>query len=154
MENLIASLLLSLRLLMAVALYLFLFWALLTMWRDLKALASQADHKSVPPIRLIMQLEGVEGSEDELFHLSEITIGRHPSNHWTMGHETVSSRHARLIYHHEQWWLEDLGSRNGTFLNGERVTESLVINSKDKIRCGQALFEVFLESNPAGGKNV
>jgi pSer/pThr/pTyr-binding forkhead associated (FHA) protein len=53
------------------------------------------------------------------------------------GDDTVSARHARLSYHHNQWWVEDLQSRNGTYLNDERVSVPTVIVSGDELRYGQ-----------------
>jgi pSer/pThr/pTyr-binding forkhead associated (FHA) protein len=53
---------------------------------------------------------------------------------------TVSNTHARLSYHHGQWWLEDLRSTNGTFLNDEAVASPLVVTDGDVVRCGQVQF--------------
>ena len=53
-----------------------------------------------------------------------------------MDDQTVSSQHARLAYRKQQWWLEDLASTNGTFLNGEAVTTPVVITHGDELRLG------------------
>jgi pSer/pThr/pTyr-binding forkhead associated (FHA) protein len=58
--------------------------------------------------------------------------------------ETVSARHARLTYHHGQWWLEDLGSTNGTHLNDELLSVPTVLTSGDEIRCGNSRLVVDL----------
>jgi pSer/pThr/pTyr-binding forkhead associated (FHA) protein len=143
MVNLSAYLLLALRLLMALTLYAFLGWALYTLWRDLRSESKSLESQRIPPIALALQ--DVEDPETTRFSAPEITIGRHPRCEWVLGHETVSSRHARLIYHHEQWWLEDLSSRNGTFLNGEAVTAPVVLAHEDAVRCGQIAFTVWLD---------
>jgi len=62
--------------------------------------------------------------------------------------ETVSRRHARLTASNGHWVIEDLGSANGTFLNGVKVTRPTEVNRGDQIRCGSTLM-VF-----AGGKPV
>lgn len=147
MENLSAYLLLALRLLMALALLSFLAWALYTLWRDLRKEANSLTAQRVPPIRV--QLPGQPGSEEQQFTTPEITIGRHPRCEWVLGHETVSSEHARLVFHHEQWWLEDLASRNGTYLNGDAVADPVVLADQDQVRCGQVNFIVSFEgTNP------
>lgn len=136
MENSAAILLLALRLLMVLALYGFLGWALITLWRDLRKQAEQVNAKQAPPIQI--SLEGGDSRESGRFSQAEISIGRHPSNHFVLEHETVSSRHARLTFRHGQWWLEDLDSRNGTFLNDERVREAMVLTNEDRIRFGKS----------------
>ena len=149
MESLIAPLLLALRLVLVLALYTFLAWALIVMWRDLKSQSLGLDQLQAPPIRL--NLLGNEANEAEYYHQNEITIGRHPSNHWVLNDETVSARHARLIFHHEQWWLEDLGSRNGTFLSNEELSEAVVLNNEGEVRCGQVRFAISLAAQETSG---
>ncbi|HEY2250969.1 MAG TPA: PAS domain S-box protein, partial [Planctomycetaceae bacterium] len=51
-----------------------------------------------------------------------IVIGRHPACEIRMSEETVSRRHARIIVADGGYFVEDLGSRNGTYVNGQRVT--------------------------------
>ncbi len=50
----------------------------------------------------------------------ETTIGRHSTNHLTLPHPSISKRHARIFYHKEKFWLQDLNSTNGTEINGRR----------------------------------
>lgn len=149
MDNLAATLLLAFRLLMALALYGFLGWGLWTLWRDLKQQSELLGRQHVVPI----QVDWEDGGEHEALRFTspEVVIGRHPGCEWMVAHETVSSRHARLVYHHDQWWLEDLGSRNGTYLNEEVVSSSVVLASADAVRCGQLSFTVHFEEPVKGG---
>jgi pSer/pThr/pTyr-binding forkhead associated (FHA) protein len=147
MDDILAYLLLALRLLMALALFAFLGWALYTMWRDLKAQSEQVSHGRVPPIRIHLSDSG----ESLRFTSPEITVGRHPACEWILDHETVSSQHARFSFHHDHWWLEDLASRNGTFLNDTPVREAVVLAENDAVRCGEAAFRINLESHPSIG---
>jgi hypothetical protein len=139
MSNLSAYVLLALRILMALALYGFLAWCFLTLWRELRQQAQNLAQQRIPA--LLINLPG----EQLRFTTPEITIGRHPSCEWMLPDETVSSRHARLVYHHDQWWLEDLGSRNGTLLNGEALSAPAVLTSEDKVSCGQVAFTVVIQ---------
>ena len=64
-------------------------------------------------------------SQDErrVFLFVEHTIGRSPTCKLVLTHKSVSSFHACVRWHDDAWQLRDLGSRNGTFLNGQRVRE-------------------------------
>lgn len=144
MENFSAYLLLALRLLMALALYLFLGWTFYIIWRDLRQQADSLTHLRVPP--LLISLAGENGLGEQLrFTSPEIVIGRHPNCEWVLANETVSTKHARLLFHHDQWWLEDLHSRNGTFLNEQVLTSPVVVANEDRVRCGQVNFEIRFE---------
>ncbi len=49
------------------------------------------------------------------------TIGRGPTNTIVLEDSRISSEHTKLTFHDRQWWVEDMGSRNKTFLNGSQV---------------------------------
>src|SRR5712692_9107550 len=51
----------------------------------------------------------------------ENTLGADPVNDVVLNDSLVSGRHARLHWDGAGWWLEDLGSKNGTLVNGERI---------------------------------
>lgn len=126
---------LILRILLIAALYGFLIWAFLTIWRDLRAQGHFISAPYIPEIS-ITRMDG-EGEDICAFATPEIIIGRSPTTDLPIADETVSSRHARVSYHHNQWWVEDLGSTNGTYLNDERVSVSTVLIAGDELRCGQ-----------------
>ena len=52
------------------------------------------------------------------------------------------SQHARLTPADGQWWIEDLGSRNGTFVDDERLTSPRELNVGDIVRIGQTTLEL------------
>jgi two-component system NtrC family sensor kinase len=53
---------------------------------------------------------------------------------------SVSRRHAELIERDDQWFLKDLDSANGTYLNGVKIDHSSEIRVGDQIRCGSTIF--------------
>ena len=126
------TVLLILRILLAVLLYAFLGWALYTLWRDMRQQTTLQTERQVRPVTL-----SFEGLEALSFNQPEVIIGRSASCDVTLEDKTVSGRHTRLAYHHGQWWLEDLASTNGTFLNGEPVSVAVVLAHGDQVRCGQ-----------------
>ena len=132
--------LLILRLLMALALYAFLGMVFLILWRDMKRQSELLSYRKVPTIKLENLSKG--NAETYQFNTSEVSIGRDPASDCHLIDDTVSANHAQLSYHHHNWWLEDLGSKNGTYLNQENADETLVLTSGDQIRCGQVILLV------------
>lgn len=130
------SIVLALRLLLALALYGFLGWALFTFWRDIRREALGLVNRRAAGISLTIRV-GEETIAVKHFIQAEITLGRDPVCDIPIFDETVSARHAHLTYHHGQWWLEDLGSTNGTRLNHETVTLPTVLTSGDMVGIGQ-----------------
>lgn len=127
---------LALRLCLALALLGFLGWALYTFWRGIRLEALGLVNRRTSGISLTVHTAGA-ASTIKHFVQSEITLGRDPVCDIPIFEETVSARHARLTYHHGQWWLEDLGSTNGTRLNQEMVALPTVLTSGDEIGVGQ-----------------
>ena len=65
------------------------------------------------------------------------TIGRAPSNDVAIDADaTVSKLHAVLVRYGDEYAVRDVGSSNGTFLNGERVHGHRVLNDRDQLRFG------------------
>lgn len=131
-----ATLVLILRLVLAACLYAFLIWALLTLWNSLREQGHQLSARRIPSIDLNIQTE--DGPiHRRTFQSAEIIIGRDPACDVALGDNGISARHARLSYHHAQWWLEDLRSTNGTRLNQSALQVATVLVSGDQIECGR-----------------
>lgn len=81
-----------------------------------------------------------EDGQDKVFELAleSTLIGRRPESSVQIVNGTVSGRHAQIVKDGDSYFLQDLESRNGTFLNGERVTLRIKLNHADAIRFGQA----------------
>lgn len=136
----IATVVLVLRLAISAALYAFLGWAFWLIWSDLRTQARMISNQQVPG--LVLFTNRLTGEETQLFHSTPITIGRDPDCEFLIDDRTVSNRHAQFSFHHNQWWLEDLGSTNGTMLNGQPLTEAVVLIDGDQVQCGQVSMEV------------
>jgi hypothetical protein len=72
----------------------------------------------------------------------KFTIGRAPSCDFTVADITVSRWHARLHKEDDSWLLSDLGSTNGTRLNGWRVTSAVPVQPGDKVSFGSAAYVI------------
>lgn len=81
----------------------------------------------------------------ELFlNQPQTIIGRDPNQaNLVIPLNTVSGRHAQIMWQAGQYWLEDLGSSNGTFVNGQRLNTRHQLQSGDKIGVGQQLIVEF-----------
>jgi pSer/pThr/pTyr-binding forkhead associated (FHA) protein len=142
-----APFVLTLRVLLAVSLYVFLGWTLLTIWRELRTQGSVLASRKIPAINLNIQV-GDQAPVQRYITQSEILLGRDAHCDIPLSDDTVSVRHSRLSYHHGQWWLEDLGSTNGTWLNKEKVSLPTVVISGDSIDCGKASITINLGADP------
>jgi len=140
----IATVVLILRLVLAIALYVFLGWALLTLLQELKQQGNKLALQKQPGLVLYMNSD--QGKEIlRRFSQSEIIIGRESNCDLSVMDETLSAHHARLKYHHGQWWLEDLNSTNGTILNDEKLTTPAVVITGDQFKCGNTFFGIRVE---------
>ncbi|MFD7433206.1 FHA domain-containing protein [Streptomyces sp. NPDC059861] len=71
-----------------------------------------------------------------------LRIGRDRANGLRLNHETVSRVHAELTRQGGMWVLRDLGSTNGTTVNGRRVTGATVVREGDQVGFGQTTFRL------------
>ncbi|MCZ8377804.1 FHA domain-containing protein [Mycobacterium sp. CPCC 205372] len=80
-----------------------------------------------------------------------VTLGKSSTNVVALEHdETVSRLHAVLENLGFAWSIRDLGSRNGTLLNGEKITAERVLRSGDEVRIGKSKL-IFWEVRDSGG---
>jgi len=70
-----------------------------------------------------------------------LTLGRSPACELVLADDTVSRRHAALRLQDGRWLIRDLGSSNGTWVNGRRVFDAEV-RPGDEIRLGSAAFRL------------
>ena len=134
---------LALRALLAVSLYAFLAWAFFSLWREIAQQGALLATRRVPPISLTITHSN-SACEIRHFIQAVITIGRDPACEYVLEDDSVSAKHARLSYHHSQWWLEDLGSKNGTLLNNQKLDMPTVVITNDEFTCGETNFSITL----------
>lgn len=140
------SILFLLRLAGAVLLLVFLgllFWYLL---QDLRATRATSDEQTgfLGLLRVLDNTMAVP-PVDALYELAPITtIGRNHRNTIVLDDTYVSGEHALLSWRDSQWWLEDMGSRNGTYLNDIAITDPIVLSTGDVITIGSVRFKLDL----------
>jgi len=72
----------------------------------------------------------------------EITIGRAANSDLVIDDEFASTHHARLVKMNDDWVVQDLGSTNGTFLDGVRVSTPVPLKVGSEVRIGKTAFEL------------
>lgn len=95
--------------------------------------------------RILIQGEGIPPTEREL-KPGTVTIGRKPDNDFQLEDATVSGHHAKIVTYFQSSYIEDLGSTNGTFVNGHRVRMH-TLHGGDNISIGK--FELQFGAAPA-----
>jgi hypothetical protein len=144
-------------------LYLFLLWVARSAWRELKRSSAQAvqagprgddldqatamhragfalDGPDLRDAQLVVEsAPGMRaGQAWDLEH--ELVLGRSSAAHVVLDDSFSSSRHARLVPQGDAVVLEDLGSTNGTYLNGEPLAGPQPLHDGDRIRIGDSEF--------------
>jgi hypothetical protein len=72
----------------------------------------------------------------------QLTIGRKDDNLLVLIDPYVSSHHVKIFIKNTDFIIEDLGSTNGTLLNGERMEGKQLLGAGDEIKVGSAVFKV------------
>jgi len=85
---------------------------------------------------LVVRSGGGRAGEHFLAEGDRTTIGRSPENEIFLDDVTVSRKHAVLIRRGDEFFIEDLGSLNGTYVNRKRI-ESARLESGDEVQVGK-----------------
>jgi FHA domain len=132
--------LLGLRLLLLIALYLLLAAVLIGLLRDVWQQSIRLSSRTTPSLTLVARSKNDQAPLS--FRRSQITLGRNPGCDCVINEETISAVHARFAFHQGHWWLEDLNSTNGTFINEQRVTTPVVLTANDLLRFGEIEYQI------------
>jgi predicted component of type VI protein secretion system len=84
----------------------------------------------------------------------QLTIGRDSANEIVINDAEVSRRHARLTFQGGKYVLEDLGSTNGTFVNGQRLAGPRVLKAGEVVSFGEKIVLVFEATTFDAGATV
>ena len=124
------------RILFLVLLYLFLFGIARALLRDLRAAAREPTTELGRLV--VVASPGGEPAAGTTLGLDAITtLGRDVNNAVVVDDEFVSAEHAVLTFRGRTWYVEDLDSTNGTFVNGSPVDGVAPLGYGDEIQLGQ-----------------
>jgi hypothetical protein len=131
-------------------LYLFLLWIARSSLKDLSRPANlpfrdDGDRPSAQELALRSLLVAVSGGglrAGSAFDVDgSLTIGRSPQMDIQIDDPFASGRHARIYERGGLFYLEDMGSTNGTYLNGQRLATHELLHAEDRIRIGDTEFQ-------------
>jgi diguanylate cyclase (GGDEF)-like protein len=97
-------------------------------------------------IIVVLQPAGANPGRRYALTRNEHVVGRRSETDVPIDLDSVSRRHARFVRGDEGWYVEDLGSTNGTFVNDERVERAL-LGDGDIVRFGEAVVKFLSGSN-------
>ncbi len=148
--------LLGLRVVSGALLLIFLGTIFAMLWRDYRAAAQTVAQDGQHRGRLVVVRVQATGGRlvdgrgalpaGQSYPLLPLTsLGRAPTNTIVLDDTFCSQEHALVVRRGGQWWLEDRRSSNGTRLNGQPVTEPVVVSSGDVIEVGHTQLKVEME---------
>jgi FHA domain len=142
--------LLVLKILFLVLLYLFIWRIVRTASRDVRlpqesfvlapgSVPGLAEQPRIEAGKLIViKSPALAEGDERVLDSAPLTLGRSSRNDVDLGRdEYASSDHARIEPRRDGVWLQDVGSTNGTYLNGTRVTKAKRLSPGDVVRIGE-----------------
>ena len=103
--------------------------------------AQKRQPHSVAPRSLVVTQGPLTGTALPLREAGTV-IGRNPESALVLDDDFASGRHARIFSRDGAWFVEDLGSTNGTFLGSERLTNPSRVEAGSTLRIGKTVIEL------------
>ena len=129
-----------------IIIYLFMFSIIRLIYLDIKGMGLSTYVKDTY-LKLINQKDTLPFKIKEVYSLAEdITIGRSNKSTIMIKDPYISKNHLSIVKDEGEYFLEDLNSANGTFVNGDRIMDVVRLNNGDTIRLGQVEF-IFVKRN-------
>lgn len=127
--------------------YLFIFWVIRLIYLDVKKMSRFEDES--------VNVSGLETASLKAIRIRNATdpnmkkrymiygkalVGRNKSCDIVLREKYISAEHACIWFEKGEWYLEDLGSRNGTYVNGQRIRNTVILDAQDEITFGELEF--------------
>ena len=90
----------------------------------------------------VLVVEGGNAGERAELDQAPILIGRGTDAAIRLDDDYVSTRHARIAASGDQWFVEDLGSTNGTYIGSARITQPTTLTLGTQVRIGKTILEL------------
>ena len=128
-----------LRYVFIILIYLFIFSILRLMYLDVKSITSGGGSLDDAYLKVVNRLDSLNFKMQEYYVIDgDISLGRSSKNDVVIKDKFVSKNHLLIREKNQRYYLEDLGSANGTFLNGVKIdsNELIELQNNDKIGVG------------------
>lgn len=128
-----------LRYVFIILIYLFIFSILRLMYLDVKSITSGGGSLDEAYLKVVNRLDSLNFKMQEYYVIEgDISLGRSSKNDVVIKDKFVSKNHLLILEKNQRYYLEDLGSANGTFLNGVKIdpNELIELQNNDKIGVG------------------
>ncbi len=119
------------------ALYLFLIILAVLLRRELRSRVSTTEGRAPADLLVIEPYEADLETGERIPLLANTTMGRAEDNDIVLADTFASGQHARLAWNGKGWMLEDMGSTNGTYVNGQQIRRSVAVKPGDIIELGR-----------------
>ena len=90
----------------------------------------------------VLVVDGANKGERAELEQAPILIGRGSDAAIRLDDDYVSTRHARIASSGDQWFVEDLGSTNGTYIGSARITQPTTLALGTQVRIGKTILEL------------
>lgn len=125
-----------------ILIYYFLYGIIRLIYLDIQHInkINQKEYNN-PYLKLINRKERLDFEIQEFYDLGDVTsIGRSRDNEIQILDKYVSSKHLKIIMDEGEYFLEDQGSVNGTYLNSTKIEDVVKLKNGDRIGLGQVEF--------------
>ena len=113
--------------------------------RERRAVERQARQASRPargtPSKVVV-LDGPNAGATATLDGGQVLVGRGPEAAIRLDDDYVSTRHARIGSSGDTWYVEDLGSTNGTYIGSHRLTQPTAVQLGSRVRVGKTTLEL------------
>ncbi|AKL93718.1 FHA domain containing protein [Clostridium aceticum] len=125
-----------------ILIYYFIYHIIKLIYLDIKHINNkQKKHFNSPYLKLVNRKESLGFEVQEFYDLKDVlTIGRRKDTDIQLLDKFISSQHAKITVDEGEYFLEDLGSINGTYLNGTQIQDAVKLKTGDRIGLGQVEF--------------
>ncbi len=127
--------------------YLFIFGVIRLIYLDVKKMSRFDDERvnvsglETASLKIIQSRSRAENELKKRYMIyGQATVGRNKSCDVVLREKYISGEHIRIWYEKGEWYLEDLGSRNGTYINGQRIRNTVLLDAQDEIAVGELHF--------------
>lgn len=126
--------------------YLFMFSIIRLIYLDIKGMGI-ISYDNTTYLKLINRKDSLPFKIKEVYTLEDFTtIGRSNQNKIIIKDPYISKNHLKIVKDEGDYYIEDLNSANGTFINGTKIMDAVRLKNGDRIRLGQVEF-LFVKRN-------